>query len=131
MEASTALSIVLRELEGPALREVKQRLADAREIIKRQEEDKELREAYVEQLAEDLVKTRESWMWERDLARGAYDDQHKDFTLKLRTSNQEIRSLKQELKQTNAQLARRVATLDKLRKHPSTPDADAAQAQDS
>ena len=86
---------------------------------------------YVEQLEDDLDKTREFWMWERDLARGAYDDQHKDFTLKLRTSNQEIRSLKQELKLTNAQLARRVATLDKLRKRPPTPDANAAQAQDS
>ena len=120
MEASAALSIALRELEGPALRDAKQQLVEAQQ--------------WIQKLEKDLETMKEHWMWERGLARDAYDDQYKDFTRTFRAQKEEIRSLKQQLKQTNAQLARRVASLDKLqdqRKHPPAPDTDAVTAQDS
>ena len=85
MEASAALSIALRELEGPALKEARQQLAEARLIIER--------------LQRDLEMTEGRFRLERDLFRGAYDDQHNDFTRQLAAKIQEIRSLKQQLKQ--------------------------------
>lgn len=85
MEASAALSVVLRELEGPALKEARQKLTEALQTI--------------EQLQRDLEMTEGRYMFERNLFRGAYDDQYNDFTRQVAAQKQEIRSLKQQLKQ--------------------------------
>lgn len=95
MEASAALSIVLQELEGPALKEARQKLTEAQLTITR--------------LQEDLEMTEGRWHLERNLFRGAYDDQYNDFTRQVDKQKQEIRSLKQQLKQLTRGQPQRVA----------------------
>ena len=84
MEPSAALSVVLQELEGPALKEAREKLVEA--------------QATIEQLQRDLEMTQGRYVFERNLFRGAYDDQYADFSRKVAAQKQEIRSLKQELK---------------------------------
>ena len=85
MEASAALSVVLKEFEGPALKEARQKLAET--------------QATLAQLRSNLEMTEGRYMFERNLFRGAYDDQYRDFTRQISAQKQEIRSLRQQLKQ--------------------------------